>query len=48
EEVIITDTIPPKDSTLASSKVTVLTIADLLGETIRRIVSGESISTLFS
>lgn len=48
EEVVVTDTIPPAVSTLECDKVTVLTIADLLGETIRRILSGESISTLFS
>jgi ribose-phosphate pyrophosphokinase len=47
EEVLVTDTIPPKDDTLRSSKIKVLPISQLIGETIRRIASGESISTLF-
>lgn len=48
EEVLITDTIPPKEETKNCSKIKVLSIADLLGEAIKRIAAGESISTLFS
>ncbi len=48
EEVIITDTIPPREETKRCEKIKVLSIADLLGEAIRRIASGESISTLFT
>ncbi|MGE5443864.1 MAG: ribose-phosphate pyrophosphokinase [Ignavibacteriales bacterium] len=47
EEVIITDTIPPKEETKRCKKIRVLSIAELLGEAIRRIAAGESISTLF-
>jgi ribose-phosphate pyrophosphokinase len=47
EEVIITDTIPPKEETKRCKKIKVLSIAELLGEAIRRIAAGESISTLF-
>ncbi|HEY7535555.1 MAG TPA: ribose-phosphate pyrophosphokinase [Thermodesulfobacteriota bacterium] len=48
EEVIITDTIPPKEQTKKSKKIKVLGIAELLGEAIRRIAAGDSISTLFT
>ncbi|HEX3036051.1 MAG TPA: ribose-phosphate pyrophosphokinase [Thermodesulfobacteriota bacterium] len=48
EEVLITDTIPPKEETKNCSKINVLSIADLLGEAIKRIATGESISTLFT
>jgi ribose-phosphate pyrophosphokinase len=47
EEVIITDTIPPREEIKRSKKIKVLSIAELLGEAIRRIAAGESISTLF-
>ncbi|GIW48253.1 MAG: ribose-phosphate pyrophosphokinase [Deltaproteobacteria bacterium] len=48
EEVIITDTIPPREEAKRSGKIKVLSIASLLGEAIRRIAIGESISTLFT
>src|SRR4030065_878381 len=48
EEVIITDTIPPREEIKRSKKIMVLSIAELLGEAIRRIAAGESISTLFT
>ncbi|HSE84023.1 MAG TPA: ribose-phosphate diphosphokinase, partial [Thermodesulfobacteriota bacterium] len=48
EGVLITDTIPPKEETKNCSKINVLSIADLLGEAIKRIAMGESISTLFT
>lgn len=48
EEVIVTDTIPLPESAPIKNKIKVLSIADLIGETIRRIVSGESISMLFT
>ncbi len=48
EEVVITDTIPHGEDTKNSNKIKILSIADLLGEAIRRIAVGESISTLFS
>ncbi len=48
EEVIITDTIPQRQETQNCKKIKILSISDLLGEAIRRIAVGESISTLFS
>lgn len=48
EEVIITDTIPPSQDVIDCDKFKVLTIADLLGESIKRITTGESISSLFN
>ncbi|MEM7007507.1 MAG: ribose-phosphate pyrophosphokinase [Thermodesulfobacteriota bacterium] len=47
DEVIITDTIPPSQEMLDCEKFKVLTIADLLGESIKRITTGVSISSLF-
>jgi ribose-phosphate pyrophosphokinase len=47
-EVIITDTIPPSLQAVACGKVKVISIANLLGEAIKRIATGESISSLFN
>jgi len=48
EEVVITDTIPAdKDERTLCKKIKVISIAELLGEAIRRIYSGNSISELF-
>ncbi len=44
EELIITDTIPQKEG---SSKIKVLTVADLFAKAIRKIHDNESISSLF-
>jgi ribose-phosphate pyrophosphokinase len=46
-EVVVTDTIPLPHA-IAQSKVTVLSIAPLFGEAIRRIHRGESVGALFS
>ena len=46
-EVIVTDTIPPQPGG-ASDKVTVLSVAPLFGEAIKRIHRGESVGALFS
>jgi len=46
EEVFVTDTIPHPPKTLAP-KITVLSVADLLGEAIRRIHEERSLSSLF-
>jgi len=48
DEVIITDTIPQQENIKKSKKIKVLGLASLLGESIRRISSGESISSLFN
>ncbi len=47
EELIVTDTIPQKEEALACGKVTVLTVAPLLAEAIKRIYTGSSVSELF-
>lgn len=48
EEIIITDTIAPSEQAVACDKIKVITISNLLGEAIKRISTGESISSLFS
>jgi ribose-phosphate pyrophosphokinase len=47
EEILITDTIPLGEKATASSKIKVLTVAELLAEAIRRIHEDESVSSLF-
>lgn len=47
EEVVITDTIPLGEKTTLTSKIKVLSIAELLAEAIRRIHEDESVSSLF-
>jgi ribose-phosphate pyrophosphokinase len=47
KEIIITDTIPPRPDIQASPKVRVLPVAPLLGEAVRRIHLGDSLSSLF-
>jgi len=46
EEVVVTNSIPVSDAKRAA-RVTVLSVAPLLGEAIRRIHDEESVSTLF-
>ena len=47
QEFIITDSIPPRAEVKASSKIRVLPVARLLGEAVKRIHLGDSISSLF-
>ncbi|HON63114.1 MAG TPA: ribose-phosphate pyrophosphokinase [Deltaproteobacteria bacterium] len=47
EELVVTDTIPLKDEAAACKKITVLSVAPLLAEAIKRILSDESVSELF-
>lgn len=44
EEVFVTDTIKPRDDVLQNKKITIVSVAPLLAEAIRRIKTGESIS----
>ena len=46
EEVVVTNTVPVKDGKLAG-RITVLSIAPLLGEAIRRIHTGQSVGAMF-
>jgi ribose-phosphate pyrophosphokinase len=47
EQLVVTDTIPLRADAKTCSKITLLSVADLLGETIKRIYSSDSVSTLF-
>lgn len=47
KELIVTDTIPQGDEGRACGKITVLTVAPLLAEAIKRIYTGSSVSELF-
>ena len=47
EEVVITDTIPLGEKEALTSKIKVLSISELLAETVRRIHEDESVSSLF-
>jgi ribose-phosphate pyrophosphokinase len=46
-EVFITDTVPPTEAVKQSKKFRVITVARLLGEAVKRIHHGDSISSLF-
>jgi ribose-phosphate pyrophosphokinase len=47
EEVVVSDTIPLQPDARRTGKFRVLTVAGLLGEAIKRIHSGDSVSSLF-
>jgi ribose-phosphate pyrophosphokinase len=47
EEIVLTDTIPLGDKEQLTSKINMLSVADLLAEAIRRIHEDESVSSLF-
>jgi ribose-phosphate pyrophosphokinase len=47
DELIVTDTIPLSDEARECSKIRQLGVADLLGETMRRIAQNESVSSLY-
>ncbi|HOL31007.1 MAG TPA: ribose-phosphate diphosphokinase, partial [Anaerohalosphaeraceae bacterium] len=47
DEIIVTDTIPLKESVRKLPHLKVLSVASLIGEAMRRIHSNESISTMF-
>jgi ribose-phosphate pyrophosphokinase len=46
-EVLVTDTIPPTEETQGSKKIKIMSVARLLGEAVKRIHHGDSISSLF-
>ena len=48
EEIVLTDTIPANSEGVATSKVRILSVAELLAEAIRRIHEDESVSSLFA
>lgn len=47
QQLVVTDTIPLHDGARACSKIKVVSIANLVGESIRRITNEESVSSLF-
>jgi ribose-phosphate pyrophosphokinase len=47
DRLVVTNTIPLKEKAQKCSKITVLSVAELLGETIKRIYNSNSVSTLF-
>ncbi|PID63598.1 MAG: ribose-phosphate pyrophosphokinase [Gammaproteobacteria bacterium] len=47
DELVITDTIPLSDAAKACDRIRQLSVADLLGETIRRIHEDESVSSMY-
>jgi ribose-phosphate pyrophosphokinase len=47
QQLVVTDTIPLHDGARGCSKIKVLSVANLLGEAIRRITNEESVSSLF-
>lgn len=47
-EVVVTNTIPLSDAAAASDKIRQLSVAHILGESIRRITVSDSVSSLFS
>jgi ribose-phosphate pyrophosphokinase len=47
DELVVTDTIALSDAARACGKIRQLGVAQLLGETIRRVAFGESVSSLY-
>lgn len=47
DELVVTDTIPLSEEATNSSTIRVLSVAELMAETIRRIVRSDSVSSLF-
>jgi ribose-phosphate pyrophosphokinase len=47
DELVVTDTIPLSPAAIATGRIRQLSVAELLGETMRRISSAESVSSLY-
>jgi ribose-phosphate pyrophosphokinase len=47
DELVVTDTIPLQENAVACKKIRQLTVAEILAETIRRMVTGDSVSSLY-
>ena len=47
-EVVVANTIPLAPTSMACKKIRQLSVAALIGEAVRRVHTGESISTLFA
>jgi ribose-phosphate pyrophosphokinase len=46
-ELVVTDTIPLREEALNCKKIRQLSVAEMLGETIRRIANRESVSSMY-
>jgi len=47
DELVVTDTIPLSEAAKGCKQIRQLSVAELLAETVRRIATGESVSTLY-
>ncbi len=47
DELVVTDTIPLTDAAMASNRIRQLSVAGLIGESINRMSSGQSLSSMF-
>ena len=47
DELVVTDTIPLSEAAEVSSRIRQLSVAELLAETMRRIATQESVSSLY-
>jgi ribose-phosphate pyrophosphokinase len=47
DEIVVTDTIPLSEKAAASTRIRQLSVAELLAETVRRIYSAESVSSMY-
>ncbi len=47
DSLVVTNTIPLSDGARDCKKITILSVAELLGETVKRIYNSQSVSTLF-
>jgi ribose-phosphate pyrophosphokinase len=47
DELVVTDTIPLRDDAMNCSKIRQISVAEMLAETIRRMVTGDSVSSLY-
>jgi len=47
DQLVVTNTLPLRPDAQACAKIRVLSVAELLAETIRRIAFGESVSSLY-
>ena len=47
DELVVTDTIPLSEAAMACSKIRLLSVAQMLAETIRRMAHGESVSSMY-
>ena len=47
DELVVTDSIPIPNSIMETGRVRIITIAELLGEAVRRVSNEESISAMF-